>query len=155
MFVAVRVPTVKRAPSKPMPLILPVLVYATEGWAIVSVLTFIAGVVVTGLITDSDGLTALPGRRHRATPLCGVGMTLGCFEVQARPPALAGWAFAQVYVATIRAIGLPAGLAVQDIDGLPVVRAREAGGADVLLLVPVDEADLGGAFVDPSHGFAP
>lgn len=81
-------------------------------------------------------------------------MSLASFEGQARPPTLAGRALAQVYVATIRAIGLPAGLAVQDIDGLPVVRAGEAGGADVLLFVPVDEADLGGAFVDPGHGFA-
>lgn len=61
-----------------MPLILPVLVYATEGWAIVSVLTFIAGVVVTGLITDSDGLSLCLSKQEDCLPMLqGRGSCLG------------------------------------------------------------------------------
>lgn len=81
-------------------------------------------------------------------------MSLASFEGQARAAALTGWALPQVYVATIRAVGLAARLALQYIDGLAVVRARQAGGTDVHLLVPVNEADLGGSSVDPGHGFA-
>jgi len=99
-------------------------------------------------------MAALLGRRHRATALCRVAMSLERFEGQTRPPALAGWALPQVYIATICAVSLSAGITVQDIDGLTVVRPWQTGGANVLLLVPVDEADLRGALVDSGHGFA-
>lgn len=73
---------------------------------------------------------------------------------QPGPTTLACWALAQVDVASVGPVALPAELAVQHIDALAMIRSGQTCGSDVLLTIRVDEADLSRALIDSGHGVA-
>lgn len=69
-------------------------------------------------------MPALADWHRRATARPQVGKGLRVAEGQPRPTALAGWALAQVDVAAVGPVALPAELAVQHIDALAMIRPR-------------------------------
>lgn len=58
-------------------------------------------------------------------------------------------------IAAVCTIDLAALLAVHDIDRLTMIRARQASGADVLLLVPVREPDTRSSLARSGHAPPP
>ncbi|WP_313443472.1 hypothetical protein [Stenotrophomonas sp.] len=78
-------------------------------------------------------------------------MSLARFKGQAGAATLACRAFAQVNVTAIGTVLVQALPALQDVDGLPMVRAREAGSSQILLLISVLETNSGRPLANPCH----